>query len=237
MGEMISSADNCNFFPLYLYQDTKDLLGSKAERSTNLTPEFIKAVSNRIGNTETSSLMPIDMFHYAYAVFHSPIFRDRYSEFLKSDFPRLPITNNLTLFIDLAYFGRQLVDTHLLNLTSQKFDRRTTFFIGSENLMVENISYSDKTVWVDKAKTRGFQGVSEEVWNFKIGNYQVCEKWLKDRQAKGGRSLQPGRILVKEDIAHYQKIILVVKETIRIMAEIDEVIEAHGGWPDAFSNN
>ena len=236
MGEMISSADNCNFFPLYLYQDTNDLLGSKTERRTNLTPEFIKAISNRIGNPETGSLMPIDMFSYAYAVFHSPIFRDRYSEFLKSDFPRLPITNNLTLYRELAYFGRQLVDIHLLNLTSQKFDRRTTVFIGSENLIVENVSHSDKTVWVDKAKTRGFQGVSEEVWNFKIGNYQVCKKWLKDRQVKGGENSHPGHLLTGEDIEQYQKIIFVLNETITTMTEIDKLIEKHGGWPDAFKD-
>ena len=74
----------------------------------------------------------------------------------------------------------------------------------------------------------------EEVWDFHIGGYQVCEKWLKDRQAKGGKNPRPGRVLTDEDIDHYQKIVVALNETIRIMAEIDEVIEAHGGWPDAF---
>ena len=71
-------------------------------------------------------------------------------------------------------------------------------------------------------------------WNFNIGGYQVCEKWLKDRQAKGGKNPRPGRVLTDEDIEHYQKIVVALSETIRIMAEIDEVIEAHGGWPGAF---
>ena len=66
----------------------------------------------------------------------------------------------------------------------------------------------------------------EAVWNFHIGGYQVCEKWLKDRK---------GRKLSKDDIAHYQKIVVALNETIRIMAEIDAVIEKHGGWPGAFA--
>jgi hypothetical protein len=78
---------------------------------------------------------------------------------------------------------------------------------------------------VDKAQTIGFEGVPEDVWNFHIGGYQVCAKWLKDRK---------GRTLSKDDIAHYQKIVVALSETIRLMAEIDTVIGKHGGWPDAF---
>jgi hypothetical protein len=74
--------------------------------------------------------------------------------------------------------------------------------------------------------TRWFEGVPENVWNFHIGGYQVCEKWLKDRR---------GRVLSEEDVAHYQKIVVALKETIRLMTEIDEVIESHGGWPSAFT--
>ena len=79
--------------------------------------------------------------------------------------------------------------------------------------------------YADKPGTIGFHGVPEEVWDFHIGGYQVCHKWLKDRK---------GRTLSDEDIAHYQKIVVALNETIRIMGEIDEVIEEHGGWPDAF---
>ena len=89
-------------------------------------------------------------------------------------------------------------------------------------------------VRLDRKQTRGFRGVPEEVWNFHIGGYQVCEKWLKDRQARGGKNPRPGRVLTDEDIDHYQKIVVALSETIRIMAEIDEVIEAHGGWPGPF---
>jgi hypothetical protein len=92
-------------------------------------------------------------------------------------------------------------------------------------------------VWLDASATKkslpapsgtiGFHGVPESVWNFHIGGYQVCEKWLKDRK---------GRMLSKNDIAHYQRITVALAETIRLMTEIDEVIEAHGGWPGAFQS-
>ena len=108
--------------------------------------------------------------------------------------------------------------------------------LGSGGFRVEKVSYSDATVWLDKAKTCGFQGVPEEVWSFHIGGYQVCEKWLRDRQAKGGKKPRPGRVLADGDIDHYQKIIVALSETIRIMAEIDEVIDAYGGWPGAFQS-
>jgi Type ISP C-terminal specificity domain len=78
------------------------------------------------------------------------------------------------------------------------------------------------TVWLDKDQTIGLKGVREDVWNFHIGGYQVCEKWLKDRK---------GRNLAADDLAHYQKIVSALSETIRLMKEIDEVIEKHGGWP------
>jgi len=82
-------------------------------------------------------------------------------------------------------------------------------------------------VWIDKAQTTDFRTVPEAVWNFHIGGYQVCEKWLKDRKR---------RILSNEDIAHYHKIVIALAETIRLMAEIDEIIDQHGGWPGAFQS-
>ena len=74
----------------------------------------------------------------------------------------------------------------------------------------------------------------ENVWNFYIGGYQVCAKWLKDRQPKGGNNPRTGLVLSDNDLNHYQKIVVAISETIRIMGEIDEVIDQHGGWPGAF---
>jgi hypothetical protein len=88
------------------------------------------------------------------------------------------------------------------------------------------VSWSEETVWVDRDETVGFGNVPQQVWNLHIGGYQVCEKWLKDRK---------GRTLSKDDIVHYQKIVVALAETIRLTKEIDELIEAHGGWPGAFA--
>ena len=124
--------------------------------------------------------------------------------------------------------------TGLTSTWNRKLDDLITTLVGPGDFRIEKVSYSDETVWIDKARTRGFGGVREEVWDSHIGGYQVCHKWLKDRQAKGGKNPRPGRLLTDEDIDHYQKIVVALSETIRIMAEIDEVIEAHGGWPEAF---
>ncbi len=164
-----------------------------------------------------------DMFRYAYAVFHSPGYRTRYAEFLKLDFPRLPLTGDLDLFHALARLGGELADLHLLE--SPKLSHCITEFIGGRCPEVEKVSWSENTVWIDKAKTTGFKGVREAAWSFRIGGYQVCEKWIKDRK---------GRTLSDEDIAHYQRIVVAVAETIHLMKEIDVVIEQHGGWPGAF---
>jgi len=234
-----------NAFPLHVFEGRgrKGLFHVQGSLSSNLRASFIKTLGDTLnlkcsagkhdglpGNT-----LPESYFHFAYAVLFSPGYRCRYAEFLKTDFPRLPSTSSLQLFQALAERGRQLVALHIMD--SPALDNHITTFLGSGELKVEKVSYSDESVWINKAKTRGFQGVPEEVWTFHIGGYQVCEKWLKDRQAKGGKKPRSGRVLTDEDIDHYQKIVVALNETIRIMAEIDEVIEEHGGWPDAFAGS
>jgi len=164
-----------------------------------------------------------DIFCYSYAVLHSPTYRNRYAEFLKIDFPRLPLTSCIELFRALAKLGGELVALHLME--SPKLEKHITKYAGKGDSEVATgyPKYSAETVRINP--TEGFEGVPENVWNFHIGGYQVCEKWLKDRR---------GRVLSEEDIAHYQKIVVALKETIRLMAEVDKVIEAHGGWPGAF---
>ena len=189
--------------------------------------------------TSGATFGPEDILHYLYSVLHSPEYRRRYADFLKSDFPRLPLTSSLTLFRELAGLGGELVALHLLE--SPILDTPRAKFMGSSR-RINKVGWTPDnggTVWIDgkgskadfKSGASGFCPVPEEVWNFHIGGYQVCEKWLKDRGPKNGN---PGRTLTDEDIAHYQKIIIALTETIRLMAEIDELIESHGGWPDAF---
>jgi hypothetical protein len=228
-----------NLFPLYLYDEEKGLgLSTSKEgkgqlgRTPNFSGSFLKALAGQLmlqfgpGDEVPKGVTPEDIFHYAYGVFHSPGYRSRYAEFLKIDFPRLPLTRNMELFRALARLGGELVALHLLEFP--KLDKPITEFIGSRDPKVEKISWSKNTVWINKAQTTGFKCVPEAVWNFHIGGYQVCEKWLKDRK---------GRTLSKDDIAHYHKIVVALAETIRLMKEIDQVIEKHGGWPGAFAGN
>jgi predicted helicase len=158
-----------------------------------------------------------------YSVLHSHNYRTRYAGALRIEFPKIPIDCSEDLASRLFNLGGELVSLHLLE--SPILDKSIAIYRGSGGPAVEKVSYSCETVWLDKSQTCGFQGVPEAIWNFHIGGYQVCEKWLKDRK---------GHTLSKEDIDHYQRIIVALSETIRIMAEIDKVIEEHGGWPGAF---
>jgi hypothetical protein len=226
---------NTIVFPLWVYLDDGDkgrgLFDEK--RRLNLNPAFLRALAQELKLHQkggTAGLMPEDIFHYTYAVFHSPGYRSRYAEFLKIDFPRLPLTSSFDLFLALARLGGELVALHLLE--SPALENPRTQFVGPSREVVK-AGWVDGTVWIDgggkKSETRpgtsGFRGVPEAVWNFHIGGYQVCEKWLKDRK---------GRMLTDDDIAHYHKIVISLDETIRLMSEIDEVIKQHGGWPGAF---
>jgi hypothetical protein len=186
-------------------------------------------------NSLPQGLAPEDIFHYIYAVLHSLVYRTRYAEFLKIDFPRIPLTSDVELFRHLCAKGADLVALHLLEddyeaaswnaknpKSSSPLKHCGTPLVGGGTLGVAkgHPKYADGNVFINP--TCRFEGVPAEVWNFHIGGYQVCEKWLKDRR---------GRTLSAEDIAHYQRVVVALKETIRLMAEIDEVIEAHGGWP------
>ncbi len=220
-----------NIFPLYLYPKTSELDITQG-RYLNFSPDFLDVLSLTLSLTQKSKgempadLKPEDVLNYVYATFHSLSYRIRYAEFLRIDFPRLPLTTSLHLFGNLARLGGELVSLHLME--SPKLDSHITTFVGGKQPEVEKVSYYDEIVWIDKAKTTGFGGVPEGIWNFHIGGYQVCEKWLKDRK---------GRTLSEDDINHYHRIVVALSETIRIMAEIDKVIDAHGGWPEAFTTN
>ena len=220
------TSNNAFVFPLYLYP-AKGEMQFEEGRRPNLNPEFIKAVSDKLrlkfaeddkGNL-TETFGPQDIFNYAYAVFHSPTYRSRYAEFLKIDFPRLPLTSDKQLFKALVEKGAELVSLHLMEsplleklYTQVKFDIR-----GSG--MVEKVRYDEKAQRVYINKEQYFDSIPLEVWNFHIGGYQVCEKWLKDRK---------GQKLTINGAQHYQKIVVAIKKTIRLMAEIDALIPR---WP------
>ncbi len=200
-------------FPLYLYPEANQKLLLEEQNRSNFCQSFLDAIKDKLNYTPT----PEFIFYYIYAILHSPTYRDRYAEFLKIDFPRIPLTSNDELFRQLADYGEQLVQLHLM--TSSKLDNSIAEFVEGEGDRTVNIgsaktAYSKGTVKLNK-KGDLFTGVPEEVWNFYVGGYQVCHKWLKDRK---------GRTLSDEDILHYQKVVVALKETIELMNQIDNVI-------------
>jgi predicted helicase len=213
-----------NVCPLYLYAEGE--LGPQSGRRPNLGPAFLKSLAGKLRLPQTQphglprGVAPEDIFHYAYAVFHSPTYRRRYGEFLKIDFPRLPLTSDPELFRSLAAEGAELAGLHLMD-SPKLNDFLTEFAVRGDN-EVEKAQYTDndKRVWINSKQY--LSGVPKAVWQFHVGGYQVCEKWLKEHK---------GRKLAYDDLQHYQKIVVALNETIRLTQKIDAVIDQHGGWP------
>lgn len=213
-------------FPLFLTQHRLPGQLSLTENpATNFTDVFLATLEQH-GIFCKSKKEAEQIFAYIYGILYSRSYRDRYSEFLSIDFPRIPFPKNGDIFFALASLGQELISLHLFE--SKQLSESNNSFVGSQTQEIQTISWVSDTVWIDKAQTTGFSGVSSDIWNFHVGGYQVCEKWLKDRK---------GRTLSKDDIEHYQKIIAALSETNRLMNQIDFVIEKYGGWPDAFSTN
>lgn len=239
----ISNRGRVSVFPLFRANGDGDRQPSliAGSRRLNLKRPFLRALGARLQNPHSGSdgipagMSAEEILWYAYAVFYSQGYRSRYLTFLKIDFPRLPLTGNLDLFRELGRLGGELVALHLME--SPKLDHFITTYTGPKNPEIGRVSWLDGTVWLDavaakkgqptKPGTMGFRGVPEAVWNFRIGGYQICEKWLKDHK---------GRTLSDDDIAHYRKIVVALNETIRLMQEIEEVIAENGGWPDVFAD-
>lgn len=185
-------------FPLYLYAED----GSK-------TPNLKKEIVGEIENI-TSKVTPENIFDYIYAVLHSPTYRNKYKEFLKIDFPRVPYPKDKDRFKKLIKLGAELRTLHLLE--SLKVNKFITTYPVAGSDFVEKLAYNKGNVYINKDQF--FGNVPETAWNFYIGGYQPAQKWLKDRK---------NRTLSNADIEHYQKIIVALVETDRIMKDIDKI--------------
>jgi len=184
--------------PLYLYADD----GTKVP---NLNKEIVAEIESVVGKSS-----PEDIFDYIYAVLHSPNYRKTYNEFLKIDFPRVSYPKDTKNFKELVALGAELRSLHLLE--SPKVNQFITTYPVAGSDIVEKLIYKDGMVFINDDQY--FGDVSEIAWNFYIGGYQPAQKWLKDRK---------GRTLTNKDIEHYQKIIVVLTETDKIMKEIDKI--------------
>lgn len=218
--DAISPFDNSRFFPLYIYAEntSQHSIEDCITRVPNLNQTIVEDILKTVGATYLpekqeleNTCAPIDILDYIYAVLHSVQFRNKYLEFLRIDFPRIPYPADKEYFWKMVNLGGELRALHLLE--SPKVSQFITTYPQDGTNEVTKITYKDDQVWIND--TQYFAGVPLVAWEFYIGGYQPAQKWLKDRK---------GRVLSFEEILHYQKIIVALAETARVMAAIDVVI-------------
>ena len=215
---------------LYEWENNQTALKSESNRTPNLNPEIVNEIAQKLGLTFTpekeeteGTFAPIDILDYIYAVLHSPTYREKYKEFLKIDFPRVPYPADTKKFWQLVALGGELRQIHLLK-SDKVVQFITTFPEEGDNTITRKITKTSPgfeltdpdnhhgKVWINDRQY--FGNVPQLAWEFYIGGYQPAQKWLKDRK---------GRQLTFDDIRHYQKIIVALTETDRLMKEIDVV--------------
>jgi predicted helicase len=227
-----------NLFPIYFYPNStgQQTIHQATERTPNLNTEIVKQIAENLGltftnekETDENTFAPIDILDYIYAVLHSPTYREKYKEFLKIDFPRVPYPKDKDTFWQLVKLGGEIRQIHLLEspvveqyitqypidgdniVTKVRFEENSELIYGNEIIFADPI-YQMGRVYINESQF--FQAVPKVAWEFYIGGYQPAQKWLKDRKE---------RKLEYEDILHYQKIIVALFETDRLMKEIDKI--------------
>ena len=216
--------DQTYSFPLYLYSD---LQIDSSTRKPNLDRKIVDEIATKLklqfvfdhehkDSGKKGTFNPLDILDYIYAVPYSPTYRERYKEFLKIDFPRIPFTSDQKLFWKLVEKGRELREYHLMEHKDSS-NLITKFAISGENDVAQAPKFEDNKVWINE--TQYFDSVPEIAWGFYTGGYQPAQKWLKDRR---------GRKLSFDEVLHYQKIIVALVNTDRVMKEIDKLIPK---WP------
>jgi predicted helicase len=196
VGDKHFVGDQTYFFPLYLYPDESK----------------VKLLVEKASGTEPT---PEEIFNYIYAVLYSPSYRKRYEEFLKIDFPRVPLPEDYEKFKKLSELGKELVELHLLKHPS--LSETGVGFTESGSDRVEKVYYDENSerVWINKEQY--FDGISKGVWEYRIGAYQVLAKYLKD-----GRKEK--RKLSLEEIEHYMRVAKAIERTMEVQGKVEEVI-------------
>jgi hypothetical protein len=238
-----------------------------ASREPNLASHFVDALESVLNLTPTDyrpedSTAPLHaekIFHYLYAVLHSPAYRQRYAAFLRTDFPRIPIPGSRKVFDALAKLGAELVAWHLLEhpdaikmVAGEAGSAGSPAWFGNDFSLVKvgekgkelaqvRASTGSAGTEVDSGRTgatgkvdavgklfvnatSGFANVHQSIWQHTIGGYQVLHKWLHDRH-------KAGRALSQDDITHWLCVYAALQATKKLMLQVDEAIEANGGWP------
>ena len=211
-------------FPLYLYSETHPssrhidginktimMVFEPREIYKSKRPNISQAIIESLTRTYRKTPTPEQIFYYIYAVLYSNIYRAKYAEFLKIDFPRVVFTRDYELFQKMGESGHRLVDLHLLQ--SPELDPPIAKFQGRGDNKVEKLKYDEQNERISVNQSQYIENVEKEIWEYQIGGYQVLHKWLKDRK---------GKALSLEDIKHYCKIVTALDKTIHIQSTIDK---------------
>jgi len=206
----IQSPGTAQLFPLYLYPGKGDMFSDKEteERKPNLNPKLVESLAQ----VYHKELTPEEIFYYIYGILYSNIYRSKYAEFLKMDFPKVPFTRNYELFSTIGKYGSKLVDLHLMK--SAELNNPIVKFQGDGDYGVREVRYEEKRKHVSINNSQYFEGIERDVWEYQIGGYQILDKWLKDRK---------GRNLSLDDIKHYCQIATALERTIEIQRDIDNI--------------
>ena len=207
-----SSRGIMSLMPLYLYLiDDSDDPHAYQERRPNLNSTIVTALTEAHGQEPS----PEAIFHYIYAILYAPTYREKYADFLKREFPRVPFTADRELFAKFATLGARLTELHLL--TSPELDPPTCRFDGEGDPVVartkaKGFRYDPDAQRLYVNKTQYFGPIPAEVYEYRIGGYQVCDKWLKDRKE---------RRLELCDIRTYCRMVTAIERTLAIQKEVD----------------
>ncbi len=216
----VSNRGICSIFPLYLYPEKSNPEKRSSVRNLMLfepqsdflakKPNLSPIIIEQLTRNYKKAPSPEQIFFYVYAILYSNIYRTKYSEFLKIDFPRVPFSKDYKSFSKIAEYGKRLVDLHLLK--PSEINPSFAKFQGKGDNRVEKLRYEHAKLFINKDQY--FEDIESEVFGYQTGGYQVCEKWLKDRK---------DRKLALDEIKHYCNITAAIKKTIEIQKLIDDI--------------
>lgn len=204
-------------FPLYLYSEN----GFNTEMIPNINPKYAEQLLDGIGyeyidreihpSQQSNIATPYQLLCYIYAVLYDPLYREKYGEFLKIDFPKIPAPNSPEEFQLMVYQGNRLIQLHTMqNKDYEEGCYQVTF--SGDDLGIEKAIFKNGRIWINK--TSYFEGIDIEVWTLYIGGYQPLQKWLKDRK---------NREITGDEIEHYKAMVAVLKSTLLIMDQIGSI--------------
>jgi predicted helicase len=201
----LKTIDYC--FLLYIYPSVSSPNMFHQSRQPNLAGGLLPRLSAAYGFTPS----PEDVLTYIYAILYSPTYRETYAQELRIDFPRIPFAADGDIFRQMANLGRQLIDLHLLRDLSNTAGVK---YQGQGSDRIENVRYDPSSGRVSINADKYFEGITPEMWEYRIGGYQVLEKYLKDRK---GRQM--------DDPVRYILIAAALARTLDIQKDIDKIYQ------------